>query len=75
MNLKLKSDVFQKWFSNQVTFLKPLAAFVGILYLGAVIPKVQEDGLQLVDLAITNAMVTAVFLYIANGIYDYLRKL
>lgn len=73
MNLTLSTRDKSKWLENQVTFLKPLGIFVGLLYLGAVIPKI-EDGLELKDFAVTNSMVTAVALYITNNIYDYLRK-
>lgn len=75
MSLKLNKTNFNKWLNNQITFLAPLAGFVGVLYLGAVIPKIQNDGVQLVDFKVTNAMLTAVILYVANAAYDYFRKL
>ena len=75
MQVLLEKKDRSKWLENQLTFLKPLGIFVGILYLGAIIPKVQGDGFQLNDLAVTNVMVTAIALYIFNNAYDYLRKL
>ena len=75
MQVLLEKKDRSKWLENQLTFLKPLGVFVGFLYLGAIIPKIQGDGFQLSDLAVTNVMVTAVALYIFNNLYDYLRKL
>ena len=75
MQVLLEKKDKSKWLENQLEFLKPLGVFVGFLYLGAIIPKVQDNGFQLSDLAVTNLMVTGVALYVFNNAYDYLRKL
>lgn len=48
---------------------------MAILYLGFLIPRIEENGVSLRDFVPTNAVFTAVALYIVNGLYDYLRKL
>lgn len=75
MNLKLTNRLQSKWVENQLIFLRPLAIFIGILYLGFLIPRIEENGIELADFVPTNAVITAMALYIFNGLYDYLRKL
>lgn len=68
-----KQDV-AKWISNQISYLKPLGVFVGLLYVGFVIPRVQDNGIQLSDFVPNNAVITSVALYILNGLYDLFSK-
>lgn len=68
-----KEDV-AKWLSNQIKFLKPLAIFVAILYLGFVIPRVQDNGIALADFIPNNAVITSIALYILNALYDLFTK-
>lgn len=75
MNLKLSTTLQSKWIENQLVFLRPLAIFIGVLYVGFLIPRIEDSGIQLSDFIPTNGVITAAALYIFNGIYDYLRKL
>lgn len=75
MDFKLTQKVQTKWLGNQLDFLKPLGVFISLLYIGFIIPRIEENGISLSDFIPTNGVITAIALYITNGLYDYLRKL
>jgi hypothetical protein len=75
MNIRLSSKLQSKWLENQILFLRPLVVFIGILYIGFLIPRIEENGISLQDFIPTNGVLTAIALYAGNAIYDYLRKL
>lgn len=75
MNFRLNKKLQGKWIENQIIFLRPLFIMVAILYLGFLIPRIEQDGVSLRDFVPTNAVITAIVLYIVNATYDYLRKL
>ena len=66
----LSLPILAKWFSNQKTFLAPLAIF----YLVFVIAQVGQDGVAPADFIPSNAVVSAMVLYLLNALYDLLRK-
>lgn len=75
MNLLLTQKLQNKWLENQLAFLRPLGIFIALLYLGFLIPRIEENGISLADFIPTNGVLTAIALYIVNGAYDYFRKL
>lgn len=75
MKLTLEKNIYEKWLGNQIEFLRALAIFVLMLYVGFVIPRIEDQGFQLTDLVPTNSVITAIALYLFNALYDYLRKL
>lgn len=75
MNLRLNNKRQSKWIENQLIFLRPLGIFIALLYIGFLIPRIEDNGIQLADFVPTNSVFTAAALYIFNALYDYLRKL
>jgi len=65
----IRADI-ERWLRNQVTFLAPLV----MLYVGFVIARIQELGVELVSFIPSPQEITAMVLYLLNAIYDLLRK-
>ena len=75
MQIRLTKKLEGKWLENQLLFLRPLAVFIVLLYLGFLIPRIEENGISIEDFIPTNGVLTAIALYLINAAYDYLRKL
>lgn len=73
--MKMTKTNRNKWIRNQIIFLRPVIAFTVVLYIGFVIPRVEKNGIQLIDFMPTNGVITAWVLYLLNGVYDYFRKM
>jgi hypothetical protein len=69
-------ELVKVWVSNQITFLKPYLAFVAVLYIGALVPVLQQPGhvVSLNDFLPSSSVITASALYIVNAVFDALRK-
>lgn len=67
----------KKWVRNQIIFLRPTLIFAGLLYLGALLPLLQEPGhvVSLRDFVPSSQVVTSFVTYIALGWYDFLRRI
>ncbi len=61
---------WSRWFDNQKSFLAPLVIF----YLVFVISQVQHEGIAPSDFIPSNAVISAMALYVLNAAYDLLRK-
>lgn len=67
----LNREDWQKWGRNTLVFLAPL----GLIYLGSIVPDVQDAGLQASDFAISPMVAGAMVLYVINVATDFLKKL
>lgn len=76
MNIKLTKLQQDKWLNNQIEFLKPLVLFVATLYFTPIILSLSEAGhtVSLADFVPSQAVITAIVLYLINAAYDLIRK-
>lgn len=76
MKIKLTKLQQDKWLNNQLTFLKPLVVFVATLYFTPIILNLSEAGhmVSLADFVPSQAVITAIVLYLINALYDLIRK-
>lgn len=76
MKIKLTKLQQDKWLNNQLTFLKPLVVFVATLYFTPIILSLSEAGhtVSLADFVPSQAVITAIVLYLVNAVYDLIRK-
>lgn len=72
----LTSADLQKWVRNQIEFLKPMAAYVGVLYLMPIVTLLSDTShvVTLADFEPSSTTIRVILLYVINAIYDLLRK-
>lgn len=71
MQVILTEKLQTKWWSNQKSFLIPLA----LLYLGFIISRITKSGVSFEAFIPTPGELTALVLYVLNAMFDYLKKL
>lgn len=73
----LMAEDKQKWIRNQLTFLKPMIAYVMFLYLSPIVVVLQQPGhiTTLNDFVPSQLVITAIVFYIVNALFDLSRKL
>jgi hypothetical protein len=74
--MKLTKTDQNKWISNQLEFLKPLALAVATAYFAPILFALGQSDhvVSLADFVPSNTVITLIVFYIINALYDLIRK-